>query len=153
MATPNSSLELHVVNTKRFFAPGYYTWTANCTNALYEEQMYTDTIRIYPRTNTSATKSIGSTVVGDTMVILLNITNYASYNYIIEAYDFVHNFEYIDFNYTYGPNATNTINSGEYVGNATKFNISTPAGSSSIITYYLNASGDYNVSDLYIVGV
>ena len=34
LATPNGTQELHIVNTKAFFAPGYYTWTANCTNGL-----------------------------------------------------------------------------------------------------------------------
>ena len=84
--------------------------------------------------------------------ITLNITNNAWHQDVVAVGEYI-NYLFEDYDYSYGPNATFYINNGSYIGNITSFNKTLNAGEAYSITYKVNGTYDYSISNLYMCSV
>ncbi|MBN1275097.1 DUF2341 domain-containing protein [Candidatus Woesearchaeota archaeon] len=146
----NATSGLHEVRNKSFDPHGLYAWNVTCGNWLYQYRSWTDSIRVYARTNLSLTGSL-SWVGDDRLRMDISIVNYAVYDEWVNAYGFIPlNFSWYGFS-PFGPDATTAV-SGLFVGNASETNLTVPAAGSLPFSFLINRTAPYNTRGLFMFG-
>lgn len=89
-------------------------------------------------------------VGNDSYFVSLNITNFGKYQYY-KIHDFIDsNFSY--YNLSVAILNSSNISGNEYTGKILLWNLTLPSMNSTIISYYINGTSDYNLRNNFMVG-
>ncbi len=129
---------------------GYHTLTVFGNDSVGNIANASVSIRILPDKSINVSKGIVS-LGENSYKININVTNNGKWqDYIL--YDFAEN-NFVYYNFNTANNGSSVVSGPIYVGNLLTWNLSLNSSESIFISYNMNGSGNYNVLDLFTVGI
>jgi hypothetical protein len=105
---------------------------------------------VIPDKNIKVQKEIKS-IGNDVYEIVINLKNYGKWvDYVLNDFIFSN---YVPYNFSLNYNFSESISGFEYTGNKYSWNLTIPTNNSLNITYFVNASNDYNLNKLNLISI